>query len=168
MDGGRCGHSGDFTSTWREHNHRDCGIKKKEDSLSYVNEEYFQNHDQFKIRVEMDEMWGFYGDKRHQLWLWWAMDHDSGEVIAFWFGTREHHHWDTLLALLSPLTLVKDTWMATTLITNDFLRRLLWYRSVTLKNWSASIYRYAHGAVAWCGRAYDFPKRNKCTKVPSD
>ena len=35
------------------------------------------------------------------------MDHDSGEVIAFWFGTREHNHLDKLLALLSPLTLGK-------------------------------------------------------------
>jgi len=55
----------------------------------------------------MDEMWSFYGDKKHQLWLWWAMDHDTGEVIAFWFGTREHNNLDKLLELLSPLTLGK-------------------------------------------------------------
>ena len=52
-------------------------------------------------------MWSFYGDKKHQLWLWWAMVHDTGEVIAFWFGTREHNNLDKLLELLSPLSLGK-------------------------------------------------------------
>jgi IS1 family transposase len=33
-----------------------------------------------------------------------AIDHGSGEVIAFWFGTREHKHLDELLELLKPLT----------------------------------------------------------------
>jgi insertion element IS1 protein InsB len=55
----------------------------------------------------MDEMWSFYGDKGHQLWLWWAMDYDSGVVMAFWFGTRKHSQLDNLLVLLAPLTLGK-------------------------------------------------------------
>ena len=53
----------------------------------------------------MDEMWGFYHDKEHQIWLWWAIDHDTGEVIAFWFGTREHNNLDRLLELLVPLNI---------------------------------------------------------------
>jgi insertion element IS1 protein InsB len=53
----------------------------------------------------MDEQWSFYGDNSHQIWLWWAVDHASGEAIAFWFGTREHRHWDKLQALLSPLNI---------------------------------------------------------------
>ena len=55
----------------------------------------------------MDEMWGFYQDKEHQIWLWWAIDHDTGEVIAFWFGTREHNNLDRLLELLLPLNIGK-------------------------------------------------------------
>ena len=55
----------------------------------------------------MDEMWGFYGDKGDQLWLWWAMDHDTGVVIAYWFGTREHSNLDKLKVLLVPLKLEK-------------------------------------------------------------
>ena len=55
----------------------------------------------------MDEMWSFYGDKQHQIWLWWAMDHETGEVVAYWFGTREHHNLDKLLALLAPLKIGK-------------------------------------------------------------
>jgi insertion element IS1 protein InsB len=38
---------------------------------------------------------------------WWAINHDSGKVIAYGFGTREHHHWDELIALLSPLKIGK-------------------------------------------------------------
>jgi insertion element IS1 protein InsB len=31
----------------------------------------------------------------------WAIDHESGEVIAFWFGRREHENLDRLLELLN-------------------------------------------------------------------
>ena len=46
-------------------------------------------------------------DKEHQIWLWWAIDHDTDEVIAFWFGTREHDNLDGLLELLTPLDIGK-------------------------------------------------------------
>jgi insertion element IS1 protein InsB len=55
----------------------------------------------------MDEMWSFYHDKHHQIWLWWAIDHDTGAVIAFWFGTREHQNLDKLIELLNPLEIGK-------------------------------------------------------------
>jgi tetratricopeptide (TPR) repeat protein len=48
----------------------------------------------------MDEMRSFYQDKKHQIWLRRAIDHESGEAIAFWFGTREHENLDKLLELL--------------------------------------------------------------------
>ena len=71
--------------------------------IDLVNREYFESHCNIKIRIEMDEMWSFYGDKGHQIWLWWAIDHDTGEVIAYWFGTREHKQLDKLKELLEPL-----------------------------------------------------------------
>ena len=55
----------------------------------------------------MDEMWRFYHYKQHQIWLWWAIDHDTGEVIAYWFGTREHKSLDKLVGLLNPLSIGK-------------------------------------------------------------
>lgn len=70
-----------------------------------MNEEYFQTHAKGKIRVEMDEMWSFYHDKHHQIWLWWAIDHDTGEAVAYWFGSREHCNLDNLLELLLPLNI---------------------------------------------------------------
>jgi insertion element IS1 protein InsB len=72
-----------------------------------VNREYFETHKTIRIRLKMDEMWSFYHDKTHEIWLWWAIDHESGETIAFWFGTREHEHLDKLLELLKPLNLGK-------------------------------------------------------------
>ncbi|GHT44761.1 hypothetical protein FACS189454_03020 [Planctomycetales bacterium] len=53
----------------------------------------------------MDEMWSYWHDKKHQIGLWWAVDHDTDEVVAFWFGTREHSNLDKLLELLSPLNI---------------------------------------------------------------
>ena len=35
------------------------------------------------------------------------MDHDTGVVIAYWFGTREHDNLDELKALLVPLKIEK-------------------------------------------------------------
>ena len=53
----------------------------------------------------MDEMWSYYHDKSDQIWLWWAIDHNSGEAIAYWFGTREHKNLDELKKLLEPLNI---------------------------------------------------------------
>ena len=50
----------------------------------------------------MDEMWSYYHDKSHQIWLWWAVDHATNTPLAFTFGTREHKNLDELLALLEP------------------------------------------------------------------
>ena len=50
----------------------------------------------------MDEMWSYYHDKSHQVWLWWAVDHETNTPLAYTFGTREHKFLDELLALLEP------------------------------------------------------------------
>ena len=55
----------------------------------------------------MDEMWSFYHDKGHQIWLWWAVDHKTNTPIAFWFGTREHKNLDKLIELLKPYKIGK-------------------------------------------------------------
>jgi insertion element IS1 protein InsB len=50
--------------------------------------------------VEMDEMWSFVHDKSQQYWLWWAIDHNTGEPLAYVLGTRKHKHLDELLEIL--------------------------------------------------------------------
>jgi hypothetical protein len=43
-----------------------------------VNKEYPGSPKNSTICVEMDEMGSFYHDKRHHIWLWWAIDHETG------------------------------------------------------------------------------------------
>lgn len=59
------------------------------------------------ICVEMDEMWSYYHDKSHQIWLWWAIDHETNIPLAFTFGTREHKNLNELLRLLEPFSIDK-------------------------------------------------------------
>jgi insertion element IS1 protein InsB len=33
--------------------------------------------------AEMDEMWSFVGNKKQQRWLWHAIDHATGAVLAY-------------------------------------------------------------------------------------
>jgi IS1 family transposase/transposase-like protein len=85
-------------------------LRSIEGLLWYINYDYLDSRRNGDItvevvpvnEVEMDEMWSFAGDKRHQYWLWWAIDHVTGEPLAFHFGTREYENPDELLALLRP------------------------------------------------------------------
>jgi len=52
-------------------------------------------------------MWSYVHDKGHQCWLWHAIDHQTGEVLAYTFGTREHHVLKELLLLLKPFSIEK-------------------------------------------------------------
>jgi insertion element IS1 protein InsB len=72
-----------------------------------VNKDYLEFHKKVPIRLEMDEMGSFYHDKGHHIWLWWAIDHERGKAIAFWFGRREHKNCDKLMELFEPLTIGK-------------------------------------------------------------
>jgi len=107
MGGKWIGHSSNFAMSRCQLCDRPLRIEKKESEISFINKEYFESHKRLKIRIEMDEMWSFYGNKGHQIWLWWAIDHDTGVVIAYWFGTREHDNLDELKALLAPLKIEK-------------------------------------------------------------
>jgi len=50
--------------------------------------------------AEVDEMWSFVGKKREPRWLWHAIDHRSGQVLAFVFGRRKDEVFLKLKALL--------------------------------------------------------------------
>ncbi|MDR2071063.1 MAG: IS1 family transposase [Treponema sp.] len=85
-------------------------LRSIEGLLWYVNYDYLNNRRKGDITLEivraneagMEEMWSFAGDQSHQYWLWWAIDHTTGEPVAFQFGTGEHENLDELSALLSP------------------------------------------------------------------
>ena len=75
-----------------------------------LNTEYLNSHRNTEVEVEvvpieeveMDEMWSFVHDKSQQYWLWWAIDHNTGEPLAYVFGTREHKFLEELMKLLAP------------------------------------------------------------------
>ena len=50
--------------------------------------------------VEADEMWSFVQNKRNQRWLWHAISHETGEVLAYVIGS---HHDEALLELKNLL-----------------------------------------------------------------
>ena len=56
--------------------------------------------------AEVDEMWSFVGSKAHQRWLWHAIDHLSGVVLAYAFGSRADQVFVQLQKLLKPFGLV--------------------------------------------------------------
>jgi insertion element IS1 protein InsB len=53
--------------------------------------------------AELDEMWSFVGSKKQPRWLWGALDHQTGRVVAYAFGRREDQALLALKALLAPL-----------------------------------------------------------------
>ena len=53
--------------------------------------------------AELDEMWSFVGSKKHPRWLWEALDHQTGRIVAYTFGRRADRALVKLKALLEPL-----------------------------------------------------------------
>jgi insertion element IS1 protein InsB len=53
--------------------------------------------------AEVDEMWSFVGKKTQQRWLWHAIDHRTGMVLAYVLGTHQDDVFLELKALLDPL-----------------------------------------------------------------
>jgi insertion element IS1 protein InsB len=65
--------------------------------------------------AEMDEMWSYVGDKGNQRWLWHAIDHETGEILAYVFGDRKDVVFLKLQELLKPFGITRfytDDWGA--------------------------------------------------------
>ena len=63
--------------------------------------------------AEVDEMWSFVGKKHEQRWLWHAIDHGTGAVLAYVFGRRKDEVFLQLKALLEPFGITRyhtDHW----------------------------------------------------------
>jgi len=99
-------------------------LKKKEIFLEPVNIrlleslEHIENTDVEIHKVEeaeADEMWSFVGKKGNRRWLWHAIDHKTGEVLAHTFGDHRDDVFLRLKRLLEPFGTVKfytDDWGA--------------------------------------------------------
>ncbi len=65
--------------------------------------------------AELDEMWSFVGKKQEPRWLWHALDHQTGKVLAYVFGRRTDEVFRQLKALLTPFGITcyyTDHWSA--------------------------------------------------------
>jgi len=65
--------------------------------------------------AEVDEMWSFVGKKQEPRWLWHALDHHTGQVLAYVFGRRKDAVFLQLKALLTPFGITRyytDSWGA--------------------------------------------------------
>ena len=54
------------------------------------------------LSSELDEMWSFVKAKTNPRWLWHAIDHGSGQVLAYVFGRRKDSVFLQLQTLLEP------------------------------------------------------------------
>jgi insertion element IS1 protein InsB len=102
-------------------------LRKKATVLASVNTTLLRTHNPDDIAVaierageaeaEMDEMWSFVGNKGNPRWLWHAIDHHTGKVLAYVFGRRTDEVFLPLKALLKPCGLTRsstDDWGAYT------------------------------------------------------
>jgi IS1 family transposase len=70
-----------------------------------------------ELTIELDELWTFVGDKKHQYWVWIALDRQSRMIIAFHVGKRDEEScqafWQKIPAKLRNKALFySDLWRA--------------------------------------------------------
>jgi insertion element IS1 protein InsB len=97
-------------------------IKKIElDSINYSVLNQINDHASISVVIkladeaELDEMWSFVGKKANQRWLWHAIDHVTGKILAYVFGSREDSVFEQLKSLLQPFGITRfysDNWGA--------------------------------------------------------
>ena len=98
-------------------------LKQQENNLSLINTAYLEsiNSEQTEViltkveEAEGDEMWSFVGNKSQQHWLWHAIDHNSGKILAYVFGSRKDEVFCQLKGLLEPFGIQRfytDDWGA--------------------------------------------------------
>ena len=67
------------------------------------------------LSSELDEMWSYVARKSNPRWLWHAIDHHTGKVLAYVFGRRKDDVFLKLKQLLEPFgitTFYTDGWGA--------------------------------------------------------
>ena len=67
------------------------------------------------LTSELDEMWSYVGKKAEPRWLWHAIDHQRGTVLAYVFGRRKDEVFLELKELLAPFGITRfytDGWGA--------------------------------------------------------
>ena len=63
--------------------------------------------------AELDEMWSYVFSKSNPRWLWLALDHQTGQILAYTFGTRKDEVFRNFQELLMPFKITvfyTDDW----------------------------------------------------------
>lgn len=55
--------------------------------------------------AELDELWSFVQNKKQQRWLWLAIDHTTGTLLAYTLGRRTDNSCQRLIDLLTPFNI---------------------------------------------------------------
>src|SRR4029453_18379368 len=114
-----------------ESHHRHQRTEKKEPELQPVNHAVLAilNPEQVEVEIwrsdelevrrglssELDEMWSFVQAKAHPRWLWHAIDHHTGQVLAYVCGRRKDSVFFRLQKRREPFSITKyytDGWGA--------------------------------------------------------
>jgi insertion element IS1 protein InsB len=72
--------------------------------------QHFSNFFDYKAlehAAEVEEMWSFVSAKEKAQWLWHAIDHHTGRVLAYVVGTRKEAVFLKLKALLAPFGITR-------------------------------------------------------------
>jgi IS1 family transposase len=87
------------------------------------------------VAAEVDEMWSFVQSKAQQRWLWWAVNHEMGEVLVYVLSSHED---DALLQLKALLDL-SSTRMVEVHTKGTYLLRYILLENAILRRLSESI-----------------------------
>jgi IS1 family transposase len=100
--------------------------------------------------AELDEMWSYVGRKKQPRWLWEALDHQTGRVVAFVFGRREDQALLQLKALLVPLGIRRFYFILTAggCTVGTWIHTDMESASGEHNSWSGNISRCARGSNA--------------------
>ena len=93
--------------------------------LTTVNQPFFNTLHPDEVDVviqrvdeaEVDEMWSYVEKKTAPRWLWHAIDHQAGKVLAYVFGRCQDHVFLQFKELLEPFGIRRydtDSWGAYT------------------------------------------------------
>ena len=82
---------------------------KKKHQVVQVNPKYARR--ELTLRLKVDEMWSFVGNKKRPRWLWWVEDAINGEVVAFVLGRRTHATFRRLLSVLKAAQIQVSGWI---------------------------------------------------------
>jgi insertion element IS1 protein InsB len=84
-------------------------LKRKERALVQVNEPLIKQLNPTSVAIvqrveeaELDELWSFVGAKKCQRWLWHAIDHKTGQILAYVLADHKDDAFKQLKALLQP------------------------------------------------------------------